>query len=61
MVFDAIVRCILLLYNIIMAYKNKEDELKYQKEWQNKRYKSNPLLFNKRVINGKELMKLTKK
>ena len=36
-----------------MAYKNKEDELKYQKEWQNRRYKSNPLLFNKRRMSNR--------
>jgi hypothetical protein len=36
-----------------MAYKNKEDELRYQKEWQNKKYKSNPLLFNKRRMSNK--------
>jgi hypothetical protein len=36
-----------------MAYKNKEDELRYQKEWQNKKYKSNPKLFNKRRMSNK--------
>ena len=36
-----------------MAYKNKADELRYQKEWQNKKYKSNPLLFNKRRMSNR--------
>ena len=36
-----------------MAYKNKADELRYQKEWQNIKYKSNPLLFNKRRMSNR--------